>query len=171
MSKPKKESILKFVDRCLTNAKTGQIYLCKRDQERLRKEFASIGRDVRLPFNDEEELLRRYFDTLNEIDSFMLIEHFRLYKPGQEDPLDDLAGWTDMSRRQYLVIRLVSKLNYLNVDLNDLTNWVREHVGARYVNLKDQIAFEDEERMLELDRILEARIAAAPRPVEPETKE
>ena len=76
-----------------------------------------------------------------------------------------------MGRREYLVIRIIVKLNYLKVDVGDITDWVREHVGAHYVNLKGRIAFEDEARMLELDRILDARIAAAPRPLDTDTKE
>ena len=51
MSKPKKESILGFVDRCL-GMPAGKLYLSKRDQARLRKEFASIGVDVKRPFQE-----------------------------------------------------------------------------------------------------------------------
>lgn len=171
MSKPKKESILGFVDRCLGDARTGKLYLSKRDQARLRKKFASIGVDVKRPFKNEEALLLSYFETIKDPEFFLIYEHFRLYVPGHEDPLENLEYWTDMGLREYLVTRIIVKLNYLNVDVDDITDWVREHVGARYINPIGRIAFEDEERMLELDHMLEARIAAAPRPVVPDTKE
>jgi len=163
MSKPEDEGILSFVDRCLGSADTGKRYLSRRDQDQLRKDFAMVGRDVNRPFRNEAELLRTYLRTVDDAKCFLIYEHLRLRDPALADPLDNLETMTGMGRRKYLVIRILAKLNYLTVDLDALDHWVREHIGAQYLDDTGRIAFEDEALMLALDRMLASRIATTSR--------
>ena len=164
MSKPDKEGALSFIERCLTDAQTGKIMLSKRDQKFLRKEFASIGRDVRRPFKDEEDLLRAFFRTLDRMDFLLFYEQIRLIGQDHDDPLDDLSSWTDLSQSAYLAIRIIAKLNLLRADSDDLPTWIREQFGEGYVNKDGRIAFEDEVRMTEFDKVLEERVRTTLRP-------
>jgi hypothetical protein len=158
MSKPDKEGTLSFIERCLTDAQTGKVMLSKRDQEFLHKAFKAIGRDVRRPFKDEEDLLRAFFKTLDKMDFLLFYEQLRLIAPDHDDPLDDLSAWTDLSQSAYLAIRIIAKLNLLRADSEDLPTWIRDQFGGGYVNQDGRIAFEDEERMIELDKVLEERV-------------
>jgi hypothetical protein len=158
MSKPDKEGTLSFIQRCLTDAQTGKVMLSKRDQEFLRKAFKAIGRDVRRPFKDEGDLLHAFFKTLDKMDFLLFYEQLRLVAPDHDDPLDDLSAWTDLSQIAYLAIRIIAKLNLLRADSDDLPTWIRDQFGGGYVNQDGRIAFEDEERMIELDKVLEERV-------------
>lgn len=165
MTNPKQEYILSFVDRCLADARTGKLYLTKCDRQQLQKTFALAGHDVKRPFKDEESLLRAYFESLDEIDVFMVYEHLRLHEAGHEDPLENLSRLTNLSRLEYLVLRIIVKVNFLKGDTDRLDAWILKHAGERYINQTGRIAFDDEERMLELDRLLEDHIRTTPRPV------
>lgn len=151
----KNKGLLSFIDRCLTDVRTGKVILSKRDQKLLRREFASIGRDVRRPFKDEEDLLHAFFRTLDEVDFFLFYEKLRLIVSDDDDPLDDLSAWTDISQSAYLAIRIIAKLNLLRADGENLEDWVCEHFGDGYMNNEGRIAFEDEARMIEFDKVLE----------------
>jgi len=158
MSKPDKEGTLSFIERCLTDAQTGKVMLSKRDQGFLRKAFKAIGRDVRRPFKDEEDLLRAFFRSLDKVDFLLLYEQLRLIVPDHDDPLDDLSAWTDISQSACLAIRIIAKLNLLRADSEDLPTWIRDQFGEGYVNKDGRIAFEDEPRMIEFDKVLEERV-------------
>jgi len=158
MSKPVKEGTLSFIERCLTDAQTGKVMLSKRDQEFLREAFKAIGRDVRRPFKDEGDLLHAFFRTLDAVDFLLFFEQFRLIVPDHDDPHDDLRICVDISDSEYLAIRIIAKLNLLRADSDDLPTWIRDQFGGGYVNQDGRIAFEDEARMIEFDKVLEERV-------------
>jgi hypothetical protein len=166
MPKNNTEGALEFINRCLTDAQTGKIILSQRDQKNLRKGFAAIGRDVRRPFKDEEDLLHAFFRSLDKVDVLLLYEQLRLIDPDHDDPLDDLSTWTNISQSACLAIRILAKLNLLRADSDHLAAWIRDQFGEGYVNSDGLIAFEDEARMLEFDKVLEERIRVTTWPVD-----
>jgi len=168
MSKLIQESWLGFIDRSLTDTQTGKVTLNKRDQAILRKKFAAIGRDVRRPFKDEDDLLLALLSVLGDANFFLFYEQLRLIVPGYDDPLDNLSAWTKMRRGDYLAIRIVAKLNYLRADGEHLADWICDRLGEGYTNAEGRIAYEDEDRMVELDRLLEKVARATPWPGDPE---
>ena len=157
----KRGSYFDFLDRCLKDIRTGKLYPAKRDQERIQKNLERAGHGGKRSFGSSEELLGDYFSGMDEIETFMVIEHVRVLQGGLPDPLEDFAAWTDLPLREYLIIRIIVKLNALGVEKNEYAQWVGSEIGERFLNSSGRIAFADEELILELDRLLDERLRKA----------
>jgi len=155
---PKRESYFDFLDRCLKDIRTGKLYPAKRDREQINKNLERAGLAGKQSFGSSEELLGDYFGGMDVIEKFMVIEHVRVLQGGLPDPLEDLASWTDLTLREYLVIRIIVKLNALGVEKNEYAQWVGSQIGKRFLNSSGTIAFADEELTLELDRMLDKKL-------------
>lgn len=147
-----------FIKRCLVDETTGKLYLAKRDRDRLRKMFASAGYDVNQGFDDSESLIVAYLETLDPLDFLWVRERARLRNPDIEDRLPDIERWTDVPRPVYLRLRIYAKLLELGVAAGDFHRFVREECGERFVSGNGKISFWNEKRVLELDRMLEAKL-------------
>jgi hypothetical protein len=150
----KKEGYFEFVERCLKDLTTGRIRVSKRDQQRVAANLRRAGSGSKRSFRDSDELTDAYVDGMDDIEAMLVFEHLRLTQGDLPDPIDELADWTDLSRREYVGIRIIVKLNLLGVVSTDFPNWVSQHCGNRFIGEDGRIAFADEARMLELDQAL-----------------
>lgn len=149
-----------FLDRCLTDRTTGEVYLAQRDRDKLMKAFGKAGIDVRQAFASKGMLLDAFLNSLNDKNYIWFYERCRLLFPHLEDPLHDLTRWTELPLLEYLKIRIYAKLRYLGLKAEDFDPWVREHCGAQFMSVKDELAFTNARRVMELDKLLADRIAA-----------
>lgn len=147
-----------FLQRCLTEAGTGKLYLSKPDRDRLRRDFAKAGYDVAKAFAGEEALLDAYLRTRDPVSFMWIYERCRLRSADLPDPLDAFPAWVRLTRREYLRLRIFAKLCVLEVAIEDFDRWVRDECGTRFMTVGGTIGFANERRVLELDRLLAARI-------------
>jgi len=159
MTQPIQQDLFAFLDRCIKDIGSGTIYLSKQDRERYRKAFALVGRDVRRGFGCQNDLLGTYLRSLPPKRFFIVYEVARVLNPKLADPLDDFERWPAIEREDYLAVRILTKLNVLRADLNHLESWIQDHIGAHYLSVEGGLDFDDEERILELDRMLALRVA------------
>jgi hypothetical protein len=154
----RKEGYFEFITRCLKDLRTGRLYPAKRDQARITQNLARAGLQGKKSFETVQELVEDYFEGMDEIEAMLVLEHVRITEGGLPDALENLEEWTSLERREYLVIRVMVKLNALKVEKDDYARWVGAQVGERFLNANGGIAVKDEKLMLELDGILESML-------------
>ena len=164
MKTTKCEHPMSFMNRLLKDVETGKLYINKRDHENLRKKFLTTGFDVKQPFDSEEHLIEEYMGAIDRHEFMLVYETMRIHEPHHDDPLDDLE-WTGMSRSEYLVMRLLAKITYLDIVEESLTEWFVAEASEWYLDHKGNIRCDNEDLLLETDRVLSERIRITAKPV------
>jgi hypothetical protein len=159
----KKENYFDFIDRCLKDLTTGRIRVSRRDRQHVSANLQRAGYGTKRSFQNTDELIDAYIDGMDDVEAMLVFEHLRLTQGDLPDPLEVLEDWTDLSRREYLGIRIIVKLNHLGVESSDFSRWVIDHCGSQFVDADGRIAYRNEKLMLVLDRILAEMVNIAGR--------
>jgi hypothetical protein len=150
----KKENYFDFIDRCLKDLTTGRIRVSRRDRQYVSANLQRAGYGTKRSFQNTDELIDAYIDGMDDVEAMLVFEHLRITQGDLPDPLDVLEDWTDLSRREYLGIRIIVKLNHLGVESFNFSQWVIDHFGSQFVDADGRIAYRNEKLMLVLDRVL-----------------